>query len=122
MAFAPKRDLCIGTVQIDHGLVDESLLSGIQADDGFSDLCVHVLHRLQHALAQIALLVAVAQFNRFFLTCGRARRHGGTAHHTRFQQHVRFYGRVATGIQNLTRYDINNCTHSSLPSLTHFSS
>ena len=71
--------------QLDHGLVDEGLFSGIQTDDRFRDLGVHVLHSFKDTLAQIALLVAIAQLDRLLLAGGRARRHGGTPHHTRLQ-------------------------------------
>ena len=36
MAFAPKLDLFSGTVQIDHDLVDASLIFGIFAGDSLS--------------------------------------------------------------------------------------
>jgi hypothetical protein len=55
--------LVVGAVEIDHGLVDEGLVLDVEADDGFADFCVDVLDCLQHALAQITRLVAVAQFD-----------------------------------------------------------
>ena len=56
--------LVLGAVQIDQGLVDERLLDRVQPDDRFADLGIDVLDRVQHALAEVALRVAVAQFDR----------------------------------------------------------
>ena len=76
----------------------------------FADFGVDVLDGLQHALAEIARLVAIAQFDRLAAAGGGAGRHGGTAHHAGFQQHVGFDGGIAAGIQNFPGDDINNCT------------
>ncbi len=56
--------LVVGAVQIDQGLVDIGLLAGIQAHDGLGDFRVDVLHSPQHALAAVALGIAVAQLDR----------------------------------------------------------
>ena len=46
--------LVLRAVELDQRLVDEALLGGIEADDRFGDLRVHVLDRAQHALAAVA--------------------------------------------------------------------
>ncbi|MDT4883384.1 hypothetical protein FQZ97_1194200 [compost metagenome] len=70
-----------------------------------------MLHGLEHALAQVAGLVAVAQLDGFARAGGGARGHGGAAHHARFQQHVAFDGGVAAAVQNFAAYDVNDGTH-----------
>src|SRR6202035_2303269 len=49
------------TVEPDHGFVDLDLLLGVHAAEGVENFAVHRIDRLQHALAEIARLVAVAQ-------------------------------------------------------------
>jgi hypothetical protein len=111
MALAPRRDLVVGAVQLDHGFVEEGLLGRIQANHGIGDVVVDVLHGLEHALAQVAAFVAVAQLNGFARAGGGPRGHRGAAHHARFQQHVAFDGGVAAAVQHFAADDINNCTH-----------
>ena len=103
--------LVLGAVQIDQGLVDETLLGGIQAHDGFGNLGIDVLDRVQHALAEVALLVAVAQFDGFARAGRSARGHRGASHHAGLQQHVGFHGRIAARIQDLARHHIDYRTH-----------
>jgi hypothetical protein len=103
--------LVVGAVQVDQGLVQEGLLGRVQAQHGLGDLGVDVLHGLEHALAQVAALVAVAQLDGFARAGGGARRHGGAAHGAAFQQHVAFDGGVAAAVQDFAADDVNDCTH-----------
>ena len=114
MALAPRRDLVLGAVQVDQGLVQEGLLGGVQAQHGLGDLGVDVLDGLEHALAQVAVLVAVAQLDGFARAGGGAGGHGGAAHGAGLQQHVAFDGGVASAVQDFAADDINNCTHAYL--------
>ena len=100
--------LVVGTVEIDHGLIDERLLLGVEADDGFGNLGIDVLDRLQHALAEKAAGIAVAQFDGFARTGGGTGRHGGPTHDAALQQHIGFNGGIATGIENLSCNNIND--------------
>ena len=102
----------LGTVEVDQGLVQKGLLGGVQTQHGFADLGVDVFNGLEHPLAQVAALVAVAHFNGFAATGGGARRHSGPAHHARFEQHVAFDGGVAAAVKNLATYDVNDSAHS----------
>ena len=100
--------LVVGTVEIDHGLVDEGLFLRIEADDGFGNLGIDVLDCLQDALAEVTAGVAVTQFDGFARTGGSTGRHGGAAHDAAFQQHVCFDRGIAAGIENLSGDDIND--------------
>jgi len=106
-----QTTLVVGAVQIDHGLVDESLVGSVEANDGFADFGVDVFNGFQNTLAQIAGFVAIAQFQGFTLASGCAGRYSGTAHDAGFEQHVGFDGRVATGVQNLAGDDFYDCAH-----------
>ena len=58
--------------------------------------------RLQRAFAEVARLVAVAQFHRFMLAGGCAGGHGRASHAAVGEVNIRFHGRVAARIQNLS--------------------
>ena len=105
--------LVLGAVQVDQRLVQEGLLRGIQAQHRFGDFGVDVLHGLEHALAQVAALVAVAQLDGFARAGGCARGHGRAAHGARLQQHVAFHGGIAARVQDFPADDVNDCAHSS---------
>ena len=102
---------CNRTIQVNHGLVNESLLGSIKSDDGFGNFGVDELNRFQHTFTEVALFVAIAQLYCLLGSGGRTGRHCRTAHHARFQQHIGFHSGIATRIQNLTRYYVNDCTH-----------
>ena len=61
-----------------------------------------LLSRLQRAFAQVARLVAVAQFHRFVLAGGCAGGHGRAAHTAVGEINIRFHSRIAARIQNLS--------------------
>jgi hypothetical protein len=66
MALAPSRLEVRRAVERDHRLVERPLVGGL-ADERRGDLAVDVCHGLAHALAEVAPLVAVAQFERLAL-------------------------------------------------------
>ena len=57
----------LGAIEFNHLLVERALVSGIEVRQGVGNFAIHILDRLQHALAQVALLVAIAQFHRLVL-------------------------------------------------------
>ena len=81
----------------------------------------HVLHvrdRLQHALAAVALLVAVAQLHRHALAGGGAGRHRRAAHRSALEHHLHLDGRVAAAVQDLARENGIDRTHHAAPCST----
>ena len=98
-------------VERDHGLVDQPLVRGVHAFQLGSDDGLNIFHRLQHALAEVMALVAVAQLNGLMLAGGSARRHDGAAECAAFQNHVRFHGGISTRIKNFARANRNNLSH-----------
>jgi hypothetical protein len=68
-----------GAVELDQPLVDAGLIQRAHAQDGRAELVVHVGNGLEHALAQIALLVVVAQLASLVYAGGSTARNGGAA-------------------------------------------
>jgi hypothetical protein len=66
---------------------------------------------LQHALAEVARLVAVAQLDGLARAGGGARGHGRAAHGAGLQQHVAFDGGVAAAVEDLAADDVDDGTH-----------
>ncbi len=101
-----------GAVQGDHLLVDGGLIvDRFHADQGATQFAVDVSDRFQHALAQIAALVAVAQLQRLAAAGGGARRHRRAALGAGGQDDVHLHCRITAGIQNLTALNRFNCRH-----------
>src|SRR5690606_39473237 len=71
--------LVLGAVQVDQSAVQALLVGGVEAGQGLGDGAVDVGHRVLHALAQVAGLVAVAQLHRFLGAGGGAGRNRGAA-------------------------------------------
>ena len=100
----------LGAVEVDHQPVDERLVERVLADHLAGELVVHRRDGLQHALAEVAALVAVAQLHRLALARRGARRHGGAAHGAALEDHLDLDGGVAAAVEDLPREDrINRC-------------
>ena len=72
---------------------------------------VDVLDGLEHALAAVAVLVAVAQLQRLVRAGGCAGRHRRAPERAVFQHHFHFHGGVAARIQNLAGLDRFDVRH-----------
>ena len=101
-------------VEIDHGLVDLDLLLGRHVAERLEDFAVDGLDRLQHALAEIARLVAVAQLDRLMRAGGGARRHRRAAHRAVLQHHVDLDGGIAAAVENFAADDVDDGGHGCL--------
>ena len=111
MALAPEPALVRRAVEIDHDLVDlDLLLDGLIAQR-LEDFAVDGLDRLLHALAEIALLVAVPQFDRLMRAGRGARGHRRAADRAVFQHHIDFNRGIATAIENFTANDVDDGGH-----------
>ena len=96
-------------VEIDHDLVDLRLQRGVVTDQRFRDRPVDVGDGFGRALAQIAMLIAIAQFDGFMLAGGSAARNGGAAVAAIGQKNFGLNGGVSTRIQNLDSADSDDC-------------
>ncbi len=81
-ALAPSR-LLVGVPSSAISCSSSARWSSARAGQRRGDLAVDVRDGRAHALAEVAPLVAVAQFERFALAGGRAGRHGGAAERAR---------------------------------------
>ena len=88
----------LGAVCLDHGGVDGVNVGSIHAHNRVRNDRVDVLHRLGHALAQIAALVAVPQLQRLKLAGGCAGRGASACHGAVCQRDLGFHSRVSAGV------------------------
>ena len=98
-------------VEGDHRLVDRDLILGIHAADRVEDLVLHRLDGLEHALAVVAALVAVAQLDRLVGAGRGARGHGGAAERTVLEKDIDLDGGVAAAVENLAGGDVGDRGH-----------
>ena len=89
-------------VEVDESTVDRLLSGRVLSQQGIANLPVDVGDGSQHPLAEIASLVAVAQFQRLTRTGRRARRRDRATNGTVIGQDVGFYRGVSARIQNFT--------------------
>ena len=77
----PQLFLVRAAIERKHRAVDLRLVGRVEAGERFRDLRVDVLDRLGNALAEVAVLVSVAQLPSFVLAGASAARHGGATDH-----------------------------------------
>ena len=100
-----------GAVELDHQVVQSALVSSVHADDLRSDDLVHGLDRVKNTLAAVDGLVAIATLPSLGLTGGGAGRDQAQALGAVFGVQNDLNGRVAAGIENLTRVHAFNYCH-----------
>ncbi len=98
-------------VQFDQHAVQPPLVLRVETGQGVEDLAVDRVHRQGHALAAIALRIAIALFHRLVRPGGGARRHGGAAEGAVFQGHVHLDRRIAAAVQDLAGDDVDDLGH-----------
>ena len=111
IALAPSLRLVRRAVELDHGLVDLDLVLGLEAGDRVENVAVDRFDRLQDALAAVAALVAVAQFDRLVRAGRSARGHGGAAHRAVLERDVDLDGGIAAAVENFARGDVDDGGH-----------
>ena len=90
--------LILGAVCLEHGGVHGVNVGSIHAHHCVRNDRVDVLHRLGHALAQIAALVAVPQLQRLKLAGGCTGRGAAARHGTVRQRDLGFHGGISAGV------------------------
>jgi hypothetical protein len=98
-------------VEPDHRFVDLDLRLGVEAAQRIEDLAIDRLDRAEHALAKIALLVAVAELDGLVRARGGARRHGGAAERAVLEDDIDLDGRIASAVENFAADNIDNGSH-----------
>ena len=84
------------------------MVGDVEAFDGFGDRTVDVLDGVKNALAEIAGLIAIAQFQGFVFAGRSAGGHRCAAACAVFEQNVGFDGRIAARVENLPPDDAGN--------------
>ena len=100
--------LCRRAIDLEHLGVDGELVGAVEADELRCDQPVHVFHGLEHALAAVLGLVAVAQFERFMFARARAGGNDGAAARPVLEENFRFKGGVTARVENLARDDFRD--------------
>src|SRR5690606_29861278 len=103
--------LVLGAVEVDQALVEPGLVIGIETLQRLRDGLVDVGHGIEHALAEIAGLVAVAQLDRLLGARGGARRHHRAAKAAVGERDFGFKRGVATGVEDFAGVDLGDRGH-----------
>ena len=98
--IGPQLALGGRAVQVDHQAVDLGLPRRVQPDELRGDGRVDVGHGLEHALAAVAFLVAVAEFEGLVFAGRRPRGHRGRGRDAIVQGDMHPYGGVAAGVED----------------------
>jgi len=93
--------LVLRAVDGDHALVQQTLVGCVHAGQLWGQDALHVLDRVEHALAHVVLLVAVAQLDGLVLSGAGAGGDGGAALGPAGEGDVGFDGGVSAGVQYL---------------------
>ena len=100
-----------GAVRRDHRAVHGALVGSLHANQKLADLAVHVRDGIEHALAQVAVLVAVAQLNGLELAGRRTGGNDGAAKRPVLERYLHLDGRVCAGIQHLACVYVLDLAH-----------
>ena len=103
--------LVVRAVQLQHHVVDSALIVGFETDERVGDLIVHMANGIQRALAQITLLVAVAQLNCLERARRRTGGNGRTTEGTILQHNFHLDRGVAARVQDFTPEHIDDDAH-----------
>src|SRR5208337_3147184 len=79
--------------------------------DRVENVAVDGLDGVQHALADIAGLVAVSELDGFAGARGSAGRNRCATHRAIFQHDIHFHRRIASAVENFTCDDVHDCGH-----------
>src|SRR5690606_8664579 len=103
--------LVVGAVKIDQALVEAGLVGGVEVLERVGNGPVDVGHRLHHALAQVARLVAIAQLHGFAGTGRGARGHHRAAERAIGEGHLGFKRGIAAAVEDFTGVDPGDIGH-----------
>ena len=95
-------------VELDEELVDRGLVEDVHALQRLCDLDIHVLHGLEHALAEVTALIAVTQLAGLVDTGGSAGGNSRAADGAVVERDFHFHSRVAAGVENFSGADVHN--------------
>ena len=99
-----------GAVEVEHRLVDEALVVGVEADDRAGDRVDDAGDGLLHALAEVAL-AAVAQLDGLEGAGGGAAGHGRATERAVLEEDLHLDGGVAARVEDLAGADCSDDRH-----------
>ena len=111
MRVGAEAALVVGAVELDHARVEAGLVARIAPESAAAQHGVDVLDRLEHALAAVALRVAVAQLDGLARAGGGARGHRRAAERAGVQHHVGFDRGVAARVEDLAAANVDDAAH-----------
>jgi hypothetical protein len=94
---------------------DFALLERVETHHRLTDLLVHVLDRVAHSFAAVAV-AAIAQLHGLVRAGAGTARHRGAAARARYQLDLDLDRRVTTGVEDLACVDVRDAAHD-VPSL-----
>ena len=101
----------VGSTVGDHeGRVHAALVAGVHAHDALA-LAIHMGHCLRDALAQVAILVAVAELDRLEVAGRGTRGHDSARKAAVLQRDLDLDGGIAAGVQDLTSVHFCDLAH-----------
>ena len=98
-------------IELLEGIVDPPLLLGVHAGQCIEDFAVDGVHRIAHALAQVALLVPVPQLDRLVRPGRGAGGYTGAALRAVLEDHIDLDRGVAAAVQDFTADDVDDGCH-----------
>ena len=112
--------LVLGAIGLDHGLVDSALVGCVHIVQNVGDLGVNEIDSVQHALAKIAILVAVTKLDSFEGARRCAGRNDCATHGAVVKDDLDLNRGVAARIENLATINIKDDAHCCLLRQTSF--
>src|SRR5690606_34125921 len=100
-----------GAVEVDEGLVDETLLARLEPDELGRDLVHHGVDGVLHALAEVAALAPVAALDGRVGAGRGARAHRGTRHGAAGGGDLALHSGVAARVEDLAGASGLDCGH-----------
>jgi hypothetical protein len=102
-------------VERNHGVVDLDLRLRIHAAERVEYFPIDGLDGLAHALAEIALTLAVAELDSFMRASRGPRRNAGAAARSVIEHDIDLDGRIASTVQNLAADNVDDGCHACVP-------
>src|SRR5215510_2815514 len=109
-----KLGLVLRAVHRNHQLIDMRLQRRVLPLERRPDDVVDVVDSFEYALAEIAFLVTIAQFECFVFSGRCSRRYDRTTPHTAIQHAIDFDRWIPSRIQNLSRLNVFNLHNQSI--------
>ena len=100
-----------GAVDGDHGGVDKALVRGVHAGEFGAEDGFDVLYGLQNTLADVVILVSIAEFYGLVLAGGGSAGNGGAAFGSAVEDDVCFDGGVTAGVEDFTCVNRDDLGH-----------